>query len=129
MRYEDEVPKSEQISLSQFRLLPGSYIQKRLEGHLCEGIVSEVGSANPEYVLGGPDAEDAGVIKWTEQERDECAAFIDGGHLPVKIRLRKSMWAVIALFVPGFDNPLKEVLYTYDVEELVKKGDLIITRR
>lgn len=140
MRYEDEVPRGKQITLNQFRLLPGSRIYRRLEGSLCYGIVREVGSANPEYVLGGSGAKDAGVEIWTEKERDECTAFIGGEHLPVRIRLKKSMWAVIECEVNVAKSDSRygswtetgtkrETLYTYDIEELFAKGDLVIVSR
>ncbi len=131
MKYEDEIPEAQQITLNQFRLLPGSRLRRRWGNDHYDAVVREVWSANPEYVLGGPDAKDAGIITWTEKGRTECEAFLGGEHQPVKIRLRKSMWAVIQLYLPGYgdSNPLKATLYTYDIEELVAKGDLIIVRR
>ena len=130
MKYEDEVPEAQQITLDKFRLLPGSRVRRRHQNDYYDGVVREVWSANPEYVLGGPEAKDAGVLKWTEAERNECQAFIGGGHAPVRMRLKKSMWAVLDVYLPGFsaERPHREILYTYDIEELYRKGDLIIVK-
>lgn len=124
MKYKNEVPKSNQIRLNQFRLLPGDHIRLKHGNDHYDGIVREVWSANPEYVLGGPHAKDAGVIKWTGKERSECESFLRGGHRPVKIRLAQSIWAVIELYTPV--KPTKLTLYTYDIEEKCRKGELII---
>lgn len=127
MKYKDEVPKPKQIRLDQFRLLPGDIIRLRCADDYYNGVVREVWSANPEYVLGGPKAKDAGVVKWTEKERAECEAFLRGGHKPVKIRLKKSMWARVELYLPTGSGWMN--LYTYDIEERHKKGELIIQQK
>lgn len=129
MHYEDEVPRGQQITLDKFRLLPGSRIRRSWNHDYYDGVVREVWSANPEYVLGGPEAEDAGVIKWAQAEREECRAFIGGGHEPVRMRLKKSMWVVVDLYLPSFPYPLKETLYTYDIEKLVKNKGILIACR
>ena len=131
MKYEDEIPKAQQITLNQFRLLPGSRLKRRWGNDHYDAVVREVWSANPEYVLGGPEAKDAGVLKWTEAERNECQAFIGGGHAPVRMRLQKSMWAVLDIYLPvsSAKRPHREILYTYDIEELVKNGNLIVVQQ
>ncbi|MFY9462524.1 MAG: hypothetical protein WAP51_05000 [Candidatus Sungiibacteriota bacterium] len=130
MKYKDEVPRKKQIRLNQFRLLPGDMVRMKYRNDYADGVVKEVWSANPEYVLNGPKAEDAGVIHWTnctKNERRDCEAFLRGGHRPVKIRLYKSMWAVIKLY-PAATQPFTVTLYTYDIEELCRKGEFIIYR-
>lgn len=117
--------------MDKFPLLPGDGVDVRINGKWHYAVVIEVGCANPEYVLGGPGAKDAGVTRWTQGERKECEAFLHGGHRPVPIRLVKSMWAVLLLAKPLGDNNdgilVNEiVLYTYDItaytqKELIKK--------
>lgn len=127
MRYRSEIPKNRQIRLNEFKLLPGDRICLYHRGVWRAGIVTLVGSANPEYVLGGPNAEGAGVITWEINAREDCKRFLASEHLPVPIRLKKSIWAVVEL------NPskrgmrkTKRALYTYDIERMIKKGTLRI---
>ena len=131
MQYDSEVHEARQITLNQFRLLPGSRLRRRWGNDYYYAAVREVWSANPEFMLGEPDNEEGRAVRWTEKYRNDCSAFLGGGHLPVKIRLEKSMWAVIDVYLPGFDvgHPHREILYTYDIEMLVAKGDLIIISR
>lgn len=131
MKYKDEVPKQQQITLDKFSLLPGDRVCMKYRNTFYNGRVKEVGSANPEYVLGGPDAPDAGVMRWTESERTACAAFLYGGHLPVKIRLKKSMWAVIELIEHEkiehlLEKPIMVTLYTYDIVKRCHEKTLIL---
>lgn len=140
MEYRDQVPIQRQIAMNEFKLLPGSRVRGRFCDNVCkedctnclyDGIVREVWCANPEYVLLGENAPDAGVILWTESERDECAAFLGGGHMPVKIRLYKSMWVKIE-FLPRQDRPeypLPQIPYTYEVEGLIRSGRLVVVQK
>ncbi len=114
MKYKSEIPKKDQITLNKFPLLPGNEVVMKLNGGSRIGTVTEVGSANPEYVLEGPNAKGAGIVKWNIKDRDDCESFLRGGHLPVKIRLKKSMWAVIR-----FGKHQKK-LYTYEILEALK---------
>ena len=69
-------------------------------------------------------------------EANECREFLSS-HMNAKVRLRKSMWAVITAFDKpsssgrgyGALNPrlLKEfTLYTYDIEKMLKEDQLRI---
>ncbi|MDO8560923.1 MAG: hypothetical protein Q7R91_01770 [bacterium] len=129
------MPKSKQIRLDQFRLLPGDLVQLKHRESISSvayinGIVEEVWLANPEYVLSGPKAKSAGVIRWKKHQRKECKEFLRGkGHRPVKIRLKKSAWAVMRADIPldlsgggTFYFKTRLPLYTYDIEMLYKEG-------
>jgi len=132
MQYHDEVPNDQQISMDQFYLLPLDPVTLRYEGKDRLGLVREVGSANPEYVLHGPQAPDAGVVRWSWaslSERLACESFIKSGHPPTMLRLKRSMWAVVELIKPLGDPEtgmtiLTIILYTYEIEELRKNGFL-----
>lgn len=131
MKYVDEVHKAQQITLNEFRFLPGSRLKRRWNNDYYDAVVREVWSANPEFVLGSPGDEEGRAVRWAEKDREDCNAFLRGGHLPVKIRLKKSMWAMIDVYLPGFsaERPHHEILYTYDIEEFVKNGNLIVVQQ
>ena len=133
MKYKSEVPKSEQIHLNEFPLLPGdrAMLMDKEHAYYFYGIVREVGSANPEYVLRDrkkPMPKDAGVITWNENSRENCKQFLQGGHMPVAIRLKKSMWAVVEFTVETGKTPKKK-LYTYDILKLKKDSKLLIIHK
>jgi hypothetical protein len=115
MKYKDEIDKDKQIRLNEFPVLPGDKvaIKKDSDRWRCL-VVKEVWSANPEYTLGGENAKDAGVISWNKKAREDCKAFLQLDHLPVKIRLKKSMWAIIG----------KKKYYTYELLRLIENGKL-----
>lgn len=128
MKYKDEVPKTAQIALNLFRLLPGDSVLIRYKNALHHGRVVEVGSANPEYVLHSPRAKAAGIIRWRESERAECERFFRNSHSSMKIRLKRSVWAVVEIHIPQglsghllVSRTIRRKLYTYDIERLVKK--------
>lgn len=140
-KYKDEVPRHEQIRMNQFRLLPGDQVRIQHQRSFHLGEVVEVGSANPEYMLwrqkktGGKKPEGAEVVRWKSHkkgDREACEQIVRlGGHLSVRLRLKKSMWAVIEILVPvGKHTPAfthrKKTLYTYDIEKLHREERLVI---
>jgi len=73
------------------------------------------------------------VIRWKEEDREDCRAFLLGGHKDVPIRLKKSMWAVIGYSMPrGLSGHLaisKEAtikIFTYDIETMLQEDRLRI---
>lgn len=133
MKYKSDVPKKNQIRMSEFKLLPGDTVlyeyQKKV---FYTAKVIEVGSANPEYVLGGPEAEGAGMVVWTENEREDCRNFLLGSER-FPVRLKKSMWAVIQYVEKsGLSGNVavhevsQKKLYTYDIERMIGDGSLEI---
>ena len=136
MKYKGDVPKKDQIRMSEFKLLPGDRVSFSLnEGaNFYHGKVVEVGSANPEYVLEGPGTERAGMTSWNEDQRSDCENFIKGSPFPVK--LKKSMWAVVEYDVVYHTADFKGLrgvghlfLYTYDIEKMLKNDSLEILNR
>lgn len=134
MDYKDEMPENKQITLDKFPLLPGDKISIKFKGVTQLSKVIEVGSANPEYVLGGPYAKGAAIKVWNIKQKRACIKFLkEGGHKLVKIRLKKSVWAIIEKLDIYIDidkkitikkTPLR--IYTYEIIDLMKKGALSI---
>lgn len=133
MKYRSEVPKERQILTSQFPLLPGDLVIYKHSGHKDIASVAEVVAANPEYVLKGPGAKNAGAIRWTEDKRRDCENFLHKGHAPVPIRLKKSMWAVLEFSCSDGTRHNRTIsftrkrIYTYTIINLRANGRLELT--
>ena len=133
MKYKDEVPREKQVTLNRFLLLPGDRILIRHKKGLHLGRVVEVGATNPEYALWKAGrlkkkSKNSDVIVWKESDRAGCEKFFRGGHNPVRIRLKKSVWAVVEYSIyrglseklPVFTTQRKK-LYAYDIAKLTEK--------
>ena len=142
MKYKSDVAEKNWVLIKDFRLLPGSTVYIRHRGSLHYGTVNEVGSANPEYVFGGPHVKGAGTTVWknTKKRRRECKKFFSGSHGKFPIKLQRSMWVTIVFtgvthkrtcdvgyaFETG---EIRRQLYTYEIEDLLGKGDLTVAKK
>lgn len=130
MKYESDVPETEQINMRDFKILPGHLVKILHEESIYAGWVVEIWFANPEYILNGPDAENAGIVMFGMNEQHECKNFLNN-HINAKIKLKKSMWATIEFLKPPPQGSslcsIQTVkLYAYDIEKMIKNGTLEI---
>lgn len=122
MEYKSQVPEDQQIALHQFPLYPGDRVLLRYRNGVFEGVVTEVGCANPEYVLGNPGDPDTQVREWGEEKREQCIQFLKNNHSPVKLRLKESMWATIVFIAQS--RKVSKTYFTYEIMDLLKNGKL-----
>ena len=128
MKYKGDVPKSKQIVMNEFPAkcgLPGDTVFWKIgEFTFHKGVIQEVGSANPELIINGPDSKGAGKITFYENQREDCKNFLNAPHRTFPLKLQKSMWIVIKLQLN--DAPVHLTLYTYDILRLKKEEKLFV---
>ena len=112
------VPEDKRIPMRDFPLMPGDFVIKRFgpmvsgEDAPWLGRVRTVYSRNP----------DPGVTiaLGSKEEFDE---LVRGVHESVRLRYNDTMWAEIVFPIPG-ENPLIEMLHTYEITEMMGKNEL-----
>lgn len=127
MEYKSQISEKRQIKIREFPLLPGDHMFLRYRNGVRKAIVTEVGCANPEYVLGNPGDSEARIFHWDPDERDACREFLHRAHEPVRMRLKKSMWATLEFVMVRKKRGQEKVtkaFFTYEIMELFSSGKL-----
>lgn len=111
-------PEEERIPMRDFPLKPGDFVIKRFSPMVSGqdapwlGRVRTVYSRNP----------DPGVTiaLHSKEEFDELTGGI---HESVRLKYEDTMWAEVVFPIPG-ENPIIEMLHTYEIVEMLSKNEL-----
>ncbi len=134
VQYTEKVPESEQIPMNRFPLLPGDIgiFAGEQNGDYISGKFTELRFANPEFLKAKEQRlkksdfpPNAGTIKFTEDQRSECEDFLRND---IKVQYKRSICAIIELNI-SIRETYKGKLYTYDILNMVKSGQLVITSK